>query len=346
MTGTLQRLLNPFLGERISRSIFSDSNITGNEAAGETQLQKDVEEPTAPVGGLSFAFRFMSRDRAALISMGIIALFLVWAVVEGMMQWLASFTRHPAYAWLLLPSNPTAYNPLYQLAPPNIHSLNLILGATYDGQSILSSILYAAPHDAEAAFVVVASAIIIGMLVGMPAGYFGGWTDEILMRLTDAFLAFPYLILAITLSLLIGSGFSTVLVVLVIIWWPTYARYFRAQAIALKSRTFVEAAKLSRVGSWKIMFRHLLPNSVDPIIAQATLDLGTVILTYSALAFIGVGLQVNEPEWGAMASLGLGYLQTNPLWSLAPGFVILIIVVAFSLIGDRLQDLIAGRMMY
>ena len=278
--------------------------------------------------------------------MAVIGLFLVWSLLEGFMQWLGGYTRHFAYAWVLLPSNPTGYYPQFQLAPPTLHSLNLLLGATYDGQSILASILYAAPHDAEAALLVVASAIVIGMLVGLPAGYFGGWSDEILMRITDAFLAFPFLILAITFSLLIGNGFNTVLLVLVVIWWPTYARYFRAQAIALKSRAFVEAAKLSHVGSFNIMVRHLLPNSIDPIIAQATLDLGTVILTYSALAFIGIGLEVNQPEWGAMASLGLSYLQTNPLWTIAPGVVIVTIVICFSLIGDRLQDLVGGRITY
>jgi peptide/nickel transport system permease protein len=278
--------------------------------------------------------------------MTIIAIFLLFSLVEGIMQYLAVYLRHPQWGWILLPSNPLALNFPNSLAGPSLSNLANLFGANYEGQSILSQIMYAAPHDAIASVLVVASAILIGMLVGIPAGYLGGWTDEILMRVTDAFLAFPFLVLAIAFSVLLGTGFTTVLLALVLIWWPTYARYFRAQAISLKNRNFVEASKLSGVGPIRIMFRHIFPNSTDPVIAQATLDFGSVILLYSTLAFLGIGLQLGHPEWGAMSSSGVAFFPASWWWTLIPGLTIMVIVVAFSLIGDRLQDLVGGRLTY
>ena len=288
----------------------------------------------------------MAHDRPSLAGMIIIVAFLLFGLVEGILQYLAVYTRHAQWGWMLLPSNPLTLNFQNSLAAPSLTNLANLFGANYEGQSILSQILYAAPHDAVAAVLVVASAILIGMLIGIPAGYIGGWMDEILMRVTDAFLAFPFLVLAIAFSVLLGNGFTTVLLALVLIWWPTYARYFRAQAISLKNRNFVEASKLSGVGPLRIMFRHIFPNSIDPVIAQATLDFGSVILTYSTLAFLGIGLELGHPEWGAMSSSGVAYFPASWWWTLIPGLTIMVIVVAFSLIGDRLQDLIGGRLTY
>lgn len=246
----------------------------------------------------------------------------------------------------MLPSDPLTLNIKYSILPPSLSNLASLFGYNYEGQSILSGILYATPHDALASILVVSSGVVFGLIIGIPAGYFGGWTDEILMRITDAFLAFPFLVLAIALSVILGSGFTVVLIVLVLIWWPTYARYFRAQTVALKNRGFVEASKLSGVGSIRIMFRHIFPNAIDPIIAQATLDLGSVIVLYSTLAFIGIGLQPRYPEWGAMTAEGLPFFPEVWWWSIIPGAVITTIVVAFTLIGDRIQDLVGGRITY
>jgi peptide/nickel transport system permease protein len=276
----------------------------------------------------------------------IIAVFLLFSLVEGILQYVAVYARHPEWGWILLPSNPLTLNFPNSLAGPSLTHLSNLFGANYEGQSILSQIMYAAPHDAIASVLVVASAIVIGMLMGIPAGYIGGWTDEVLMRVTDAFLAFPFLVLAIAFSVLLGNGFTTVLLALVLIWWPTYARYFRAQAISLKNRNFVEASKLSGIGPIRIMFRHIFPNSIDPVIAQATLDFGSVILLYSTLAFLGIGLQLGHPEWGAMSSSGVAYFPASWWWTMIPGLTIMVIVVAFSLIGDRLQDLVGGRLTY
>ncbi len=304
------------------------------------------EVPLSGQSGWRFTVRFLVHDRAALAGLVIIGLFLGWGLVEGVMQYIASYTHVASWGWKLLPSDPISLSLKNSLAAPTLSNLNNLFGANYEGQSVLSQLLYATPHDATASVLVVASAIAIGMMIGIPAGYIGGWTDEILMRITDAFLAFPYLVLAIAFSVLLGEGFTTVLLALVLIWWPTYARYFRAQAISLKNRNFVEASKLSGVGPLKIMLRHIFPNSIDPVIAQATLDFGSVILLYSTLAFLGIGLELNYPEWGSMSSLGVSYFPASWWLVLVPGATIMVIVVAFSLIGDRLQDLVAGRLTY
>ena len=290
---------------------------------------------------------YIRRDKAALGASVAIVVFLGWSAIQGLLEYVGPMLNARWLGTLLIPSNPFIINYHLKNAAPTLANFpSGLLGYNFSGESILSRILYAAPRDALAAVLVVGSAIVIGMFLGIAAGYFGGWMDEILMRLTDAFLAFPALLLAITLSVILGSGYVVVLVTLVVIWWPTYARFFRAQTLTLKSRGYVEASKLSGLNSARIMLRHIFPNAVDPIIAIATLDLGNVVLTYSTLAFLGIGLQIGVPEWGSEASSGLAWIPSVWWWSLFPGIVIMAVVVCFSLLGDRLQVLVGGRISY
>jgi peptide/nickel transport system permease protein len=298
------------------------------------------------VGSYSFYLRFIAQDKPALIGLFIVIVFLGWALIEGLFQLAGLATGHRAYGFLLLGTNPLLSHFPQSLLPPNLSSVEQLLGMDFNGQSIFLRILYAAPSDALAAVLVVTVGLLVGMLIGASAAYFGGWVEEVFMRLTDAFLALPALVLAIAVGILLGAGFTSVLIALMFVWWPTYARFFRGQALALKSRGFVDSARLSGLGSLRILFRHIIPNSVDPVVAYATLDFGNVILTYSALSFLGIGVQPPFPEWGAMSFEGLSYFPLNWWWSLFPGLVILLVVVGFTLIGDRLQDLISGRMMY
>jgi len=244
---------------------------------------------------------------------------------------------------ILLGGNPLATNFSFSLAPPSLGKGAFMLGADFNGRSILLRILYAAPSDAAAAILVVLSGIVIGMLVGTSAAYLGGWVEEIFMRLTDAFLSVPAVLLAIVIGILLGNGFSSVLVALVVVWWPTYSRFFRGQTLPLKSRAFVSAAKLGGIGSLKIIFKHIIPNSFDPVLAYATLDLGNVILTYSALSFLGIGAQPPFPEWGAMSYSGLAYFPQYWWISIFPAAVILLVAASFTVIGDRFQDLVSGK---
>jgi peptide/nickel transport system permease protein len=302
-------------------------------------------------GGIRFYLGFMAKDRPAFVSLIVIVAFLGWALIEGTAQEIASLLGRSAYGIALLPSDPLILDFTNKLIPPSLSKFpTYILGTNYQGQSLLSRVLYAAPHDAMASIIIVGSAVLIGIVLGTASGYFGGWLDEVIMRITDAFLSLPALVLAIAVSAILGSsgasGFYVVLAALVIVWWPTYARFFRAQALAIRNRAYVESAKLSGSGSLRILLRHIFPNSIDPIVAYATLDLGTVILTYSALAFLGIGVDPRYPEWGADSSFGLTYFPGDWWWAILPGVVITIIVVAFTLVGDRLDDLVTGRMTY
>ncbi|MGC9175108.1 MAG: ABC transporter permease [Thermoprotei archaeon] len=286
-------------------------------------------------------FYYLRHKKEAVIGMAIIAVFVVWSVIEGSLQLIGSYLRKPSLGWLLLPHNPiSSPNVAKSLLPP---SPAYPFGTNFEGQDILSRLLYAAPKDAIAAFAVVVSAVIIGALFGIVAGYYGGWVDEILMRVTDAFLAIPGLILAIALSILIGPGFNSVLISLTIIWWPVYARLFRGQTLTLKYRGFVEISRLFGVSEIRVLFKHILMNAIDPIIAYMALDFGTVILTYSTLAFLGIGVQPPYPEWGSMASDGLSFFPRAWWYTFFPSITILLIVIGFILFGDSFQDVISGR---
>jgi len=325
------------LARRPIRSSGQVALKTGSAAA-ET---KDVKK------GASFYLEYIRKDKPAFVGLLIIAAFMLFAIFEAIMQELANVIGQPDLGWMLLPTNPLALTFDLKLEPPSLADFPAnILGTNFQGQSILSRVLYATPHDAAASVIVVGSAIVVGMFLGTAAGYYGGWVDEIMMRLTDAFLALPALVLAIAVAILIGGGFTALLYALMIIWWPTYARFFRAQALTLRNKAYVEASKLSGSNSFAILVKHIIPNSVDPIIAYATLDMGTVILTYAALAFLGIGVSSDYPEWGAESAAGLQFFPLQWWYSIMPGVVIAIVVVAFTLVGDRLQDLIGGRTTY
>jgi peptide/nickel transport system permease protein len=317
-----------------------------------TETKADASQSKKPKRGIAFYIEYISKDKPALAGSIIIAVFLGFALIEGILQEVAAYLKQVPtaagnYGTALMPSNPLTLNFPDQLLPPSLKDFpNFIMGTNFEGQSIFSRILYATPHDAVASVLVVGTAIFIGMFMGTAAGYLGGWVDEIMMRLTDAFLALPAIVLAITISVLAGGGFTSLLIALVIIWWPTYARFFRAQALTLRNKGYVEASKLNGSGWGKILVRHIIPNSVDPIIAYATLDMGTVILTFATLAFLGIGVTSGYPEWGFESSSGLQFFPQQWWYSIMPGLVIMAVVVAFTLAGDRLQDLIGGRITY
>ncbi len=306
-----------------------------------------AEVPLGESSGISFIVGYVRRDKVALAGAIGITVFLGFSLVQGVLEVVGNYIRDKALTYAILPSNPFTFDFTLKLAPPSLVNFPVgIFGYDAEGRSIMSRILFAAPRDALAALVVVGSAILIGMLLGISAGYIGGWADEILMRLTDAFLAFPIILLAIAFSLILGNGYQVVLVTLVIIWWPSYARFFRAQALSIKSRGYVEASRLSGLSSIRIILRHIFPNAIDPIVAIATLDFGNVILTYSTLAFLSIGVTVGMPEWGAMSASGLQYVPRVWWYALFPSIAIMLVVVFFSLLGDRIQDLVGGRISY
>ncbi len=284
--------------------------------------------------------RLIIKDRSAMIGLIIISIFFAWSIIQGFLEFISNFGNYQSLGYILLPHDPFQLNPFASSLPPSTHYL---LGTNSSGEDILSRILYAVPRDAFIAVIVVGVSIGVGAVLGIIAGYIGKFVDDIVMRITDAFLSVPPLILVIAVSVILNESYFAAVVGLLVVWWPIYARFFRGEILKIKRLDYVQAAKLNNVGMFSFFFRYLFMNSTDPIIAYAALDFGNVILMYSTLAFLGIGLSPPIPELGSMAANGVGALPMDWWWALAPGFAILIIVIGFVLVGDRMQDIIANR---
>jgi peptide/nickel transport system permease protein len=235
----------------------------------------------------------------------------------------------------ILPYNPYAISPTTILQPP---SWQHILGTDDLGRDMLSRILAAAPIDAEVAFSVVGSAVILGLAIGGLAGFVGGRMEEVVMRITDIFLAFPGLVLALAIVASLGPSIFNTILALAPVWWPTYTRLARGETLSIKSQQFVEASRASGQKSRFIVLRHIIPNILPTLLVYATLDIGNVILVFSVLSFIGLGAQAPIPEWGLLSAQGEQYLRSAPWYPIAPALTILIVAIGFSLFGDGLRD--------
>ena len=195
-----------------------------------------------------------------------------------------------------------------------------------------------APIDAQIAFVVVLVSLVLGGTLGAFAGYFGGVIEDVVMRVTDVFLAFPALVLAMAVAIAIGPGLINSMMALLVVWWPWYARIAHGEALAIKNSQYMEAARAVGLTNIKIVTRHVLPNTLMPLLVYATLDISNVILTGSILSFIGLGAQPPQPEWGRMVFDGQDYLSGAWWMSVLPALAIFVVVLAFSLFGDGLRD--------
>jgi peptide/nickel transport system permease protein len=191
---------------------------------------------------------------------------------------------------------------------------------------------------------VVGLAVLIGMPLGALAGFFGGWLDETVMRLTDIFLAFPPLLLAIAIAAALGPSFTNAMLAIALTWWPWYTRIVRAQTLSLRERHFVEAARSMGVKDLTIIQRHVLPNVFTPVLVQATLDLGAAILTAAGLSFIGLGPQPPTADWGVMINEGRLYILGGRWWiATFAGLAIFLTTMAFNLLGDGIRDVTDPR---
>ncbi|GAB6101185.1 ABC transporter permease [Thermococcus atlanticus] len=228
-----------------------------------------------------------------------------------------------------------------RLQPPSrLHPF----GTDHLGRDILSRVIYGARTSLIVGFSVVLLALLIGVPLGLIAGYFGGKVDLIIMRITDIFLAFPPLLLALLIATTLGRGMLNAILALAISWWPWYTRLARGMAISVKERPYVEASKAMGISDWKIMIRHVLPNSLSPLIVQATMDMGSAILEAAALSFLGLGVQPPTPDWGLMVSEGKDYFLNYWWYPVFPGLAIFITVMAFNLLGDAVREVIDPRL--
>ena len=225
------------------------------------------------------------------------------------------------------------------LAPSAGH----LLGADRLGRDVLSRVIMGARPALVVPIGVVLFAVLIGAPLGAIAGYKGGWVDEVIMRITDLFLAFPSLLLAMAIATALGRGLQNAAIALVVSWWPWYTRLVRGVTISLRERYFIEAAQATGVRDSIIILRHILPNTISPILIQATVDLGTVILAMGGLAFLGLGTQPPAADWGLMVSEGRDFILKQWWISTCPGIAIFIVVLAFNLLGDTLRYIFDPR---
>ncbi len=269
----------------------------------------------------------IGRDPLSLISTLVILLFILVAIF--------------AYQIAPYPEEGAGKTnvPNSMLAPSPQH----IFGADRLGHDMLSRVIMGTRPALMVPIGVVVFAVLIGAPLGAIAGYKGGWIDEAIMRITDLFLAFPSLLLAMAIASALGRGLQNAAIALVISWWPWYTRLVRGVTISLRQRYFVEAAQAIGVRDSVIILRHILPNTISPILVQATVDLGTVILAMGGLAFLGLGTQPPKPDWGLMVSEGRDFILKQWWISTFPGIAIFVVVLAFNLLGDTLRDIFDPR---
>jgi peptide/nickel transport system permease protein len=219
-----------------------------------------------------------------------------------------------------------------------------LLGTDQYGSDVFSRLIWGLRLDLWTALVVVAFSVIIGIAIGAFSGFTGGVTDEVLMRVTDIFLSFPALILAMAITAALGRDWGHLILALVVVWWPTYARVIRGQVLVEKEKLYVEAARSVGAGRMRILFRHVLPNSIFPLLVSVTLDIGGVMLVLAGLSFIGFGAEAGAAELGIMVADGRSLMFSNPWIAIPPGLVMLITAVGFNLIGDGMRDVLDPRL--
>ncbi len=238
---------------------------------------------------------------------------------------------------LLAPYDPIAKNLEERLLSP---SSTHLLGTDDLGRDILSRIIYGAQISFQYGLLAVSISMVIGSAIGVIAGYFGGKLDEVLMRLVDVILAFPSILLAILIVAILGPKLENAMIAIGIVNAPSYARLLRSSTLTIKNNEFIDASIAQGASNFRIIFSHILPNCMTPIIVQSTLGIGGAILEMAGLSFLGLGAQPPQPEWGAMLNNAREFIQSAPWVITFPGIAIILSVLAFNLIGDGLRDLL------
>lgn len=242
------------------------------------------------------------------------------------------------FAPWVAPYPPLEMNLMEPYLPPG--SPGHLLGTDNFGRDILSRIIHGSRISLFIGIVVVSIASVIGTALGLLAGFYGGWVDSVIMRLVEIFYSFPFLILVIAVIALFGPSILNVMLVLGFVSWPLYARIVRGQVLTLREVEYVEAARASGVGGFRIMARHILPNTLTPVIVMATFGIPEAILASAALGFLGLGVQPPTPEWGVMVSEGKDFIRRAPYLILWPGIAVMIAVLSFNFVGDGLRDVL------
>ena len=277
--------------------------------------------------GLAYVLRRLARDRSALLGLILVLLVVLAAILAPVIS------THPEAVWDMNPAN--------RLKPPGGEWL---LGTDRMGADIYSRVIYGARITLLIAFVAVGVSLLIGVPIGLWAGWNELWIGEALMRVSDVFLAVPQIVLAIAIAQTLGPSIENVILALSVTYWPWFARLVYAEVRALKNETFIEAAIALGVPRWRIVLHHVLPNVASPIIVRTSIGMGFTILTAASLGFLGLGAPPPAPEWGRMISESREFLPEAWWYALAPGLAIFAVVMGFNLLGDGLRDVLDPRL--
>jgi peptide/nickel transport system permease protein len=270
-------------------------------------------------GFMLVALSRLAGDRLALAGLGIVAAIVAVAVL----------------APYLMPNDPFRVILDQRLAPM---SPAYPLGADQLGRCLLSRMILGARISLGTASLALLAIMTLSIPVGTIAGYYGGWVDNVLMRIVDLLLAFPGLILALVIAGMLGPSLTNVMLAVASVWWVGYARVIRGIVLSVKEKEYVLAARACGTSEFGIVARHIFPNVLSTLIVLATLDMGKIILSISGLSFLGLGAQPPTPEWGSMLNDGRSFMQLAPQLMIYPGLAIMLVVLAFNLLGDGLRD--------
>ena len=280
----------------------------------------------ARLGRAYMTWQRFTANHLAVLGLGIIVLLVLMAI----------------FADVLAPHSPVVGNlGGARLLPPG--SPGYLLGTDDQGRDILSRLIYGSRLTLAVVVLVAVIAAPVGLLVGTVSGYAGGWTDAVLMRVTDIFLAFPKLVLALAFVAALGPGIENAIIAIAITSWPPYARIARAETLAVRNSDYISAVKLMGASPFRIVFRHVTPMCLSSLIVRVTLDMAGIILTAAGLGFIGLGAQPPLPEWGAMIAAGRLFILDQWWVATMPGIAILVVSLGFNLLGDGLRDALDPR---
>lgn len=293
----------------------ADAILTGLPAGG----------ATAPRYGFGYLLRRYARNRLALIGLWVVLLIIGLAIFA---PWIA-------------PHNPIKTNFENLLKPP---ASTHIMGTDDLGRDILSRIIYGTRTSLLAGVISVGIAVAIGLPLGLLAGFYRGRLDDVLMRLTDAMLSFPFLVLALAMAAVLGAGLDRAMIAIGIVFTPGFVRLSRGQVLSEREQNYVEAARASGAGDGRIIWRHILPNIMSPVLVQASLSTAAAITAEAALSFLGLGTQPPTPSWGSMLNIAQAYLGSAPWMALWPGLAIFITVLSINLTGDGLREALDPRL--
>jgi peptide/nickel transport system permease protein len=293
-------------------------------ARNQTTIQA-VEEKEESASLWGEGWRRFRKNRIALVGLGIVIFFILLAIL----------------APLIAPYSITEQNLTQRLQPPSSKHL---FGTDDFGRDIFSRVIYGARISLWVGFFSVLGSVIVGSLLGIIAGYYGRWIDGIISRLFDIMLAFPSILLAIGIVTVLGPSLQNALIAIAVINVPNFGRLIRSRVLSIKQEEYIMAAKAIGMSDMRILFHHILPNSMAPIIVQGTLAIATAIIEAAALGFLGLGAQPPHPEWGKMLADSKDFLTQAPWTMIFPGLAIMLTVLGFNLIGDGLRDALDPRM--